>query len=289
MFKNFEVIIAKNQSEIQKAIASLKLNRPTAIVGFVPTMGALHEGHMSLISQAKNDCDIVVCSVFVNPTQFNNTEDLKTYPRTIDADCAMLENHNCDILLLPDFDAVYPNGIPNYTIDLQGLDESMEGAFRPGHFRGVCMVVERFLEMVSPNKAYFGNKDFQQLAIIRKMVSLRKIDVQIVGVHIQRAKSGLALSSRNALLSDSQREQAALIYSALQLGMVRYKETSDVEAIRSKIEACFINSSIEVEYIAFVDNETLEEVAAVNSNCTVCIVAYCGNVRLIDNVQFSEA
>ena len=289
MFKNFEVIIAKNQSEIQKAITSLKIDQPTAIVGFVPTMGALHSGHMSLINRAAKDCDIVVCSIFVNPTQFNNPEDLKTYPRTIAADQAMLEKNQCDLLLLPDFEAVYPIGIPNYSINLEGLDESMEGAYRPGHFRGVCMVVERFFEMVRPNKAYFGNKDFQQLSIIRKMVAIRSIKIDIVGVHIERAESGLALSSRNALLSPSQLKEAALIYRALKAGMLRYSETNNAAAIRSAIEACFVNSSIEVEYISFVDNDTLEEVKQINANSTVCIVAYCGSVRLIDNMQFSEA
>lgn len=288
MFKNFEVIITTNQSEIQAAISAKKNVLKDAKVGFVPTMGALHDGHMRLIKQAKRDCEIVVCSIFVNPTQFNNPDDLKTYPRTIEADKQLLEQYGCDILLLPDFEAVYPNGVPNYQIDLEGLDKTMEGTHRPGHFKGVCMVVERFFEMVQPDKGYFGNKDFQQLAIIRKMVAIRQLPVEVVGVHIKRAESGLALSSRNALLSESEREEAALIYRALKSGMIRYQETNEAAAIRSKIESHFIDSSLEIEYIAFVDNDSLREVETVDSNSTVCIVVHCGKVRLIDNMQFAD-
>ncbi|WP_070138212.1 pantoate--beta-alanine ligase [Crocinitomix algicola] len=283
------MIIAKNQSELSAAIAALKNENPSAKVGFVPTMGALHPGHMTLIANARQQTDIVVCSIFVNPTQFNNPKDLETYPRTIDADKELLLRNGCNILLLPDFDSVYPNGVLNYEIDLGGIDKHMEGAFRPGHFKGVCMVVERFFEMVKPEIAFFGLKDFQQLAVIKKMVQVKRLPVTIVGVPIARAESGLALSSRNALLSDTEKEEAALIHKALLSGMNRYKETVDAMAIRSKIESEFLNSSLTVEYISFVDNNTLQEVNKVDANTTVCIVVYCGNVRLIDNMQFSEA
>lgn len=282
------MIIAKNQSELSAAIAALKNENPSAKVGFVPTMGALHPGHMTLIANARQQTDIVVCSIFVNPTQFNNPKDLETYPRTIDADKELLLENGCNILLLPDFDSVYPNGVLNYEIDLGGIDKHMEGAFRPGHFKGVCMVVERFFEMVKPEIAFFGLKDFQQLAVIKKMVQVKRLPVTIVGVPIARAESGLALSSRNALLSDTEKEEAALIHKALLSGMNRYKETVDAMAIRSKIESEFLNSSLTVEYISFVDNNTLQEVNKVDANTTVCIVVYCGNVRLIDNMQFSE-
>lgn len=283
------MIIAKNQSELSAAIAALKNENPSAKVGFVPTMGALHPGHMTLIANARQQADIVVCSIFVNPTQFNNPKDLETYPRTIDADKELLLENGCNILLLPDFDSVYPNGVLNYEIDLGGIDKHMEGAFRPGHFKGVCMVVERFFEMVKPEIAFFGLKDFQQLAVIKKMVQVKRLPVTIVGVPIARAESGLALSSRNALLSDAEKEEAALIHKALLSGMRRYKETVDAKAIQSKIESEFLNSSLTVEYISFVDNNTLQEVNKVDANTTVCIVVYCGNVRLIDNMQFSEA
>lgn len=152
--------VAKNEKELASALGSEKAKNPNVIIGFVPTMGALHAGHISLIKQAQKACDFVVCSIFVNPSQFNNANDLKVYPRTVEADQKLLEEADCDLLFLPSFEVIYPNGIPSYSIDLQGLDQGMEGAFRPGHFNGVCMVVERFFELVSPNKAFFGLKIF---------------------------------------------------------------------------------------------------------------------------------
>jgi pantoate--beta-alanine ligase len=286
--KYFDVIITENQSEIIEAIKTAKIQKSDAIVGFIATMGALHEGHMSLIELAKNQCDIVVCSVFVNPSQFNNPDDLATYPRTIAEDQKLLENAGCDILLLPSVSAVYPNGILPYDIDLEGLDEGMEGTFRPGHFTGVCMVVQRFLEMVQPNKAYFGKKDYQQLAIIRKMVAIRKMDVEIVGAPIKRAENGLALSSRNALLSEAQLATAPQIYQALKSGLQFSLFNKNAAAIKNHIESQFLNTEMEPEYVAIVNNDTLAPVEEVDENCTVCIVVFSGKVRLLDNVQFSS-
>ncbi len=286
--KIFRMIIVQNQHEIQTAIHQLKSTNTNATVGFVPTMGALHEGHVSLIELARKKADIVVCSIFVNPTQFNNAADLATYPRTEEADAKLLADNKCDILLLPNVDDVYPKGVAEYTIDLGGLDEVMEGEFRPGHFNGVCMVVERFFEMVKPDMAFFGQKDFQQLSILRRMVKIRKLPVNVIGAPIRRNERGLALSSRNMLLSKQEREEASLIYRALLGGLVRYEQTNKADVIALTIASFFEESKLKPEYIAIVNNETLQPVEVVNENCTVCVAVYCGNVRLIDNMPFAD-
>lgn len=284
--KNLDVIITKNESETGAALALFKLQNPNAIIGFVPTMGALHEGHLSLIREAKLHCDFVVCSIFVNPTQFNNRADLERYPRTVEADKILLESVQCDLLLVPTIEAVYPLGVQDYEIDLEGLDRGMEGQFRPGHFKGVCMVVERLFAMVLPQKAFFGAKDFQQLAIIRKMTAIRKLPIEIIGVTIKRAENGLALSSRNTLLTDQERENAQLIYRALKVGVEFGQTNRDANAISARIQSCFDETEFDVEYIAIVDNDTLLSVPIVNENTTICIVVYYCNVRLIDNMSF---
>lgn len=282
--------VAKNEKELASALGSAKAKNPNVIIGFVPTMGALHSGHISLIKQAQNVCDFVVCSIFVNPSQFNNANDLKVYPRTVEADQKLLEEANCDLLFLPSFEVIYPNGIPAYSIDLQGLDQGMEGAFRPGHFNGVCMVVERFFELISPNKAFFGLKDFQQLAIIRKMTKIRNLPIEIIASPIARAKNGLALSSRNALLTEEQRTDAGLISKALKVGIQKSKEIKEASVIKKYITTFFEGQTeMVVEYVEIVENENLTPVAEINDNCTVCIVVFYGNVRLIDNMQFSES
>lgn len=282
--------VAKNEKELASALAFAKAKNPNVIIGFVPTMGALHSGHISLIRQAQKSCDFVVCSIFVNPSQFNNANDLKVYPRTVEADQILLEEANCDLLFLPSFEVIYPNGIPSYSIDLQGLDQGMEGAFRPGHFNGVCMVVERFFELVSPNKAFFGLKDFQQLAIIRKMTKIRNLPIEIIASPIARAKNGLALSSRNALLTKEQRTDAGLISKALKAGIEKSKEIKEANAIKKYIITFFEGQTeMAVEYVEIVENENLTPVAKIDRNCTVCIVVFYGNVRLIDNMQFSES
>ena len=282
------MILTKNQSEISSVIEKARLKKPDLVVGFVPTMGALHQGHISLINVANKQCDIVICSVFVNPTQFNNSDDLETYPRNFSADQKLLNDNGCTILLLPSVADVYPNGIEPYNIDLEGLDQGMEGAFRPGHFKGVCMVVERLFNMVKPNKAFFGNKDFQQLAIIRKLVSIKNIPVDIVGVPIKRSEKGLALSSRNALLTADQLDKAPLIYNALLAGLQFAIKQPKATEIKNYILQFFEKSEVlEVEYVAIVNNDDLKPVEIVNKNCSVCIVVFCGKVRLIDNMQFA--
>ena len=282
--------VAKNEKELARALGLAKAKNPKIIIGFVPTMGALHSGHISLIKQAQKACDFVVCSIFVNPSQFNNARDLKVYPRTAEADQKLLEEANCDLLFLPTFEVVYPKGIPTYSIDLKGLDQGMEGAFRPGHFNGVCMVVERFFELISPNKSFFGLKDFQQLAIIRKMTKIRNLPIEIIASPIARAKNGLALSSRNTLLTEEQRTNAGLISKALKAGIQKSKEIKESNVIKKHITSFFEGQTeMAVEYVEIVENENLAPVAEIDDNCTVCIVVFYGNVRLIDNMQFSES
>lgn len=282
------MIIARNETEIAEAIQIAKSKLTDAKIGFVPTMGALHQGHISLIELAKSQSDIVICSIFVNPTQFNNPTDLATYPRTVEEDTALLAENGCDILLLPTVEAVYPNGILPYSIDLEGLDKGMEGQFRPGHFEGVCMVVERFLRMVKPHQAFFGKKDFQQLAIIKKMATIRELPVEIIGAPIKRSAEGLALSSRNALLSPKELNEAPRIFNALQSGLEFSRKDPNAQAVKAHIIRQFENTSLTVEYVEIVDNDTLIPQETVTANSTVCIVAYLGEVRLIDNMQFAD-
>ena len=212
------MIISKDLDELRKAISNLKKDNPNKSIGFVPTMGALHQGHLSLVEKASEHTDIVIVSVFVNPTQFNDSSDLEKYPRTLQSDTEKLRQTACDILFAPNEKVVYPNGPKPYEINLGFVGKTMEGKFRKGHFEGVCMVVERLFEMVKPDKAFFGLKDFQQVAVIKKMVELRSIPVEIIPVEIVRSDKGLALSSRNALLSEQQKEDALIIHQTLLLG-----------------------------------------------------------------------
>jgi pantoate--beta-alanine ligase len=282
------VKIVKNKVELQSAVSDLTEQLTNPKIGFVPTMGALHEGHISLISKAKEKCDIVICSIFVNPTQFNNAKDLETYPRTIAEDSLMLEKAACDILLLPDFEDVYPNGIEPYTIDLSGLDEVMEGKFRPGHFKGVCMVVERLLDIVNPSHAFFGQKDFQQVSIIKKMIEIKSIPTEIFVVPIKRDENGLALSSRNKLLTEDQEMQATILFHTLSEGVDSAKKGKDLQSVKNAMLKLFDRGALELEYIEIVDNKTLNPVTELTNECTICIAAYAGNVRLIDNMAISN-
>lgn len=279
--------IVKNKVDLQKAVAELSSGIDAPHIGFVPTMGALHDGHISLIREAKESCNIVICSIFVNPTQFNNSNDLATYPRTIEADTFLLEAAKCDILLLPDFQDVYPNGVEPYEINLNGLDESMEGQFRPGHFIGVCMVVERFLKMVEPTHAYFGQKDFQQVAVIKKMVQLKAIPTRIITVPIKRNNVGLALSSRNKLLTEEQEIQATILFHTLSAGLEAAQKGKDIVHIKDTMYKLFNRGVLELEYIEIVDNDTLQPVSEPSNTATICIAAYAGNVRLIDNMSIT--
>lgn len=254
-------------------------------IGFVPTMGALHEGHLSLIREAQKDNDIVVCSIFVNPTQFNNPDDLKKYPRQMESDSRKLESVNCDILFAPSVEEMYPKpAIEKY--DFGELETVMEGKHRPGHFNGVGIVVRRLFEKVKPHKAYFGLKDFQQLAIITKLTKDLNLPIEIIPCEIIREDGGLAMSSRNQLLSETGKEQAKVLYETLKTAKERFSYTSINEIIDETIIQFENNKNVKLEYFEIVDMTTLQPVAnwGQSKQIVACIAAYVENVRLIDNI-----
>ncbi len=279
--------IANTKSELNELIAELKLEKESSSVGFVPTMGALHQGHLSLIQKASNSCGIVVVSIFVNPTQFNNEDDLKKYPRTIEEDKSLLASTLCDLLFYPEVAEVYPKDYSAPKVDLIGLDLVMEGAFRPGHFEGVVNVVNRLFELVQPDMAFFGKKDFQQLAIIRKMVEQLTWNIEIVAVDIKRSESGLALSSRNARLSRQQQQEALIIYKTLNYGYELSKTESNCARIKAQMISFFEKGSLNLEYLEVANSKSLKPALSTNEPIVCCIAAHCGEVRLIDNMEFT--
>lgn len=280
--------IAETQSNLLGQIEALKIENPNAKIGFVPTMGALHEGHLSLIEKAATQCEIVVVSIFVNPTQFNNKEDLLKYPRTLEADVELLNTSDCTILFSPDYEEVYPKNVDLIDIDLNGLDEVMEGAFRPDHFKGVVTVVYRLFDLVKPDVAFFGKKDFQQLAIILQMVKIMNLDVEIVPVDIKRAETGLALSSRNVRLSDYQATDALIIFKTLSKGKELVKIESNLSQVKSQMVSTFNSGNLILEYLEIVNPITLQAPADSDKKMVCCIAAHCGEVRLIDNMEFTR-
>ena len=254
-------------------------------IGFVPTMGALHEGHISLIKEARNDTDVVVCSIFVNPKQFNNPEDLEKYPRDIARDIHLLEIADCDVVFIPSEQEIYPDD-KSENFDFGLLENVMEGIFRPGHFNGVATVVKRLFEIVDPDNAYFGLKDYQQLLIVYKMTKDLKLPVEIIPCPIVREKNGLAMSSRNERLSAEEREQATLLYETLKMVKIRSGYAS-VGEISSFVEQQFRrNKFVKLEYFEIVDMYTLQPLKtwASSNNVIACIAAWVGPVRLIDNM-----
>jgi pantoate--beta-alanine ligase len=275
--------VFEKAAELNQFIASERVKGKS--VGFVPTMGALHNGHISLINKAKQENDLVAASVFVNPTQFNNPDDLKKYPRTIDADKELLEKQGCDVLFFPSVEEIYPEK-DTTVFDLGGLDTLMEGKFRPGHFNGVAMVVKRLFEIVQPNNAYFGEKDFQQLAIIRYMVKAERLRVNVIGCPTLRENSGLAMSSRNMRLTEEEKVEAAAIYKA----MAEAKENAK-HLPPQKVKELFErnisqNPVFKFEYFEIVDAETLLPVNEWNPQrkAVGCVAIWIRDVRLIDNL-----
>ena len=277
--------ITKKQDLISE-IDSLKATGKS--IGFVPTMGALHAGHMSLVNRAVNENDCCVVSVFVNPTQFNNPTDLEKYPRNLQHDEGMLRAAGCSIVFSPSPEEMYNAEEMNSTFefDFGGLDQVMEGKYRPGHFNGVVQVVSKLFSLVRPDRAYFGEKDFQQLAIIHRMVKLMNFPVKIVDCPIVREESGLALSSRNERLNTQQRENAVKISEVLFESRNFVPEKSVNELIRWVIDSINKVEGLEVEYFEIVDAATLQAIDKWNDNCVGCITVYCGDVRLIDNIRY---
>lgn len=281
------MIVISKVNELEKAVEAFRIEGKS--IGLVPTMGALHQGHLSLVERCRRENDVVVVSVFVNPTQFNNKEDLRTYPRTEDADKSLLAGAGCDIVFMPTVEEVYPE--PDTRVfDLGPVAEVMEGAMRPGHFNGVAQIVSKLFMMVKPDRAYFGEKDFQQIAVIRQMVKTEWFKLQIVACPIVREADGLALSSRNVRLSPEARQTAPAIYRTLQESLDYAKSHTVAET--QKFVTDRINSfpEMEVEYYQIVDGTTLMPVTDWDeSNYIVgCVTAYCGGVRLIDNIAYKK-
>ena len=262
------------------------------IIGLVPTMGALHEGHASLVRRSVNENGVTVVSVFVNPTQFNDKNDLKNYPRNLEADCALLESCKADYVFAPEVEDMYPTPDTRH-FEFPPVSTVMEGAHRPGHFNGVCQVVSRLFYIVRPDRAYFGEKDWQQIAVVKAMVRQLALGVQIVECPIVRDDDGLARSSRNSLLAPDERAIAPAIYEALKSSVTyakkhTLKETHDkVVADINKVEG------LDVEYFSIVDGNTLQDVAEWEDSPYVvgCITVYCGKtpIRLIDHIKYKEA
>ena len=256
-------------------------------IGLVPTMGALHQGHASLVERAVAENDVVVVSIFVNPTQFNDKNDLKNYPRTLEADCALLEKVGASVAFAPSVEEMYPEP-DTREFSFAPLDTVMEGACRPGHFNGVAQIVSKLFYAVEPDRAYFGEKDFQQLAIIRKMVSDLGFKLQIVGCPIVREADGLAMSSRNTLLSAEERERALTISRTL-FASLDFAKDNSLAATKAFVENA-INETpgLELEYYQIVDGDTLQEVSewGDTSYAVGCIALFCGKIRLIDNIKY---
>jgi len=269
---------------LRRAVADAR--RAGKRIGLVPTMGALHDGHISLVNRATADCDFVVVSVFVNPTQFNNPDDLLTYPRTVEADCAKLEQAGVDVAFVPSVEEIYPE--PDTRVfDLGPVADVMEGAMRPGHFNGVAQIVSKLFAMAEPHKAYFGEKDYQQIAVIRRMAELEGFDIDIVDCPIKRESDGLAMSSRNVRLTPEQRQAAPAIHRIL-AESVAMKESGKTPAEVAADVVARINAEpgMEVEYYQIADAATLQPAIDWSRPTVGCVTVWMGDVRLIDNIKY---
>ncbi len=279
------MVVIKNISEVKLILSDLHTKGLT--IGFVPTMGALHLGHISLVERAVRENDIVVVSIFVNPTQFNDKSDLKNYPRTPEKDLALIEKSGVHYVFMPSEHEIYPE--PDTRVfDFGNLDKVMEGAHRPGHFNGVAQVVSKLFNIVNPHRAYFGQKDFQQLAIIRQMVKQLNQSVEIIPCPIIREKDGLAMSSRNLLLEPEIRQCAPLIYKTLSEARNKVGLLSVKEMISWVEENINKEPYLSVEYFSLSDSTTLQPVNSWNDSNSIigCIAVRAGKIRLIDNVYF---
>jgi len=260
-----------------------KLYDEKKTIGFVPTMGAIHKGHLKLILESKKQCDITICSIFINPTQFNNKKDFANYPKTLSQDIKLLAKSLCDILYCPDVDDLYDRIITN-TYNFNSLTQYMEGVFRPGHFNGMATVVEKLLKIIKPDLAFFGQKDLQQLQIVKKLVAQMNCKTKIVGVNTYREKNGLAKSSRNKLLTTEQKRLASNIFKSL----VYCKENKhlSIENLKNYVQSNLEKHKIELEYVEFVEIQSMTPIGSLSKGkkIAICIAAYLDDVRLIDNI-----
>jgi len=277
--------IFNNAKDLAEKLDNLRALGKT--IGFVPTMGALHQGHLSLLKYADQDNDIVVISIFVNPTQFNDKNDYARYPRVLKDDIEKLKNIKCDFIFAPGEEEMYPE-VDTREFDFGNLEKVMEGQHRPGHFRGVALIVSKLFEIIKPHKAYFGEKDFQQVAIIRHITKQLDFNIEIISCPIIREEDGLAMSSRNMLLSEEQRKNVHLISKTLFGAKEKSKIKSVSETKDWVIRTIHANPFLDVEYFEIVDGNSLEEIKdwGQKKNIVGCIAVHVGNIRLIDNVRF---
>lgn len=282
------MILFKQAQALQKYLQ--KYRAQNKVIGFVPTMGALHAGHLSLLEASRKKCDVSVCSIFVNPVQFNNADDLSAYPRTIEEDVQLLEKNGCDILFWPDEQEIYPDArSKSRHYDLGYLETIFEGAFRPGHFQGVCMVVERLLDIVAPDYLFMGQKDYQQCMVIRKLMEESgKKNTQLVICPITREESGLAMSSRNKRLNEEERAVAPLLYKEL-AHIAGNFNGNNFAMLKKESLARLASSGFRVEYLDLAEADTLQPVVHMKAGekGVIVIAAFLGKVRLIDNYQLS--
>jgi pantoate--beta-alanine ligase len=273
--------------EIHPLKAFLKGNRTLGnSIGLVPTMGALHKGHISLIETSKQQNNVTVCSIYVNPTQFNNPDDLLKYPRTFDLDLSLLEKAGCDAVFYPNNEEMYPEK-PVVKFDFGELDKVMEGRFRPGHFSGVALVVSKFFNIIQPDNAYFGQKDWQQFAVIQKLVHELKFGLTVHGEPTLRESDGLAMSSRNLRLNETQRKKATVLYAALLSARQDLISGITIEQVKKMVSEKVSSEDVRLEYFEVADSKNLnllESVKEEKNRAILCIAAYVGDVRLIDNI-----
>ena len=282
------MIIAVTVDDVRRQVKEWK--KEGLSVGLVPTMGALHEGHASLVDSSVKVCDRTVASVFVNPTQFSKGEDLDSYPRTFDRDCEILEEHGCDMVFAPTVDVMYPEGFGTEIQITTGIVNRLCGASRPGHFKGVCTVVGKLFNIVSPDSAFFGEKDAQQLAVIRKMVKDLNFDIEIIGCPIVREEDGLAKSSRNTYLNAEERKAALCLSRSVAKGQEIIKNGMKAEKLLGEMtEVINAEPLAKIDYVSVVDALTMEPVEKIERPVLVAMAVYIGKTRLIDNFSWEPA
>lgn len=273
--------------QIAKSIAQMKAARSNSpgSVGFVPTMGYLHKGHLALVKQARAENSIVVVSIFVNPTQFGPAEDFKTYPRDTERDLALLQKEKTDIVFMPPAEDMYPEGFSSWVV-VEKVTDRLEGSFRPGHFKGVATVVAKLFNIVEPTRAYFGQKDAQQVLVIRKMAADLSMNLEVIVSPTVREKDGLAMSSRNTYLNPQERKTATILFKALTLAQkLREKGESDAETLRQQMTALISREPLaKIEYISIADTDTLEELSTLDGPALASMAVRIGKTRLIDNI-----
>jgi pantoate--beta-alanine ligase len=275
--------VIKTISQLQEALATYRGKQK---IGFIPTMGALHKGHISLVKRSVEDENVSVVSIYVNPSQFNDANDLKRYPRNLEADCELLKTTHCEFVFAPSDNEMYP--LPDTRkFNFDSLETVMEGKFRPGHFNGVGQIVSKLFDCVQPDKAYFGLKDFQQLAIIKKLVEDYNYPIEIVPCEIVRENDGLAMSSRNMLLEDEMRLAAPFIHQTLMKIKEMAEKIGPQQLVNFVVSQFQGHKYLSLEYFEVVDNKTLQPINSfeIKAPCTCCIAVFAGKIRLIDNVQ----